>query len=83
MDCEAVSDCGRGETCLRKKPLVGTITGVFGGALDGARAQLLRRTQLGYTVRLLESKGTFKHGDTLLLSPAEFTIAKKKATEEA
>jgi hypothetical protein len=83
MDCVAVSDCGRGETCLRRKPIVGTITGVFDGALDGTKAQLIRMTELGYTVKLLEAKGTFKHGDTLLLSPAEFTIAKKEATEDA
>ena len=45
------------ETRMRKRPIVGTITGVFAGTLDGRRARLIRRTTLGYTVELLESKG--------------------------
>ena len=59
-----------------KKPLTGTIVNVFDGALDGLRAQLIRRIQVGYTVKLLESKDTFRKGDTIHLSVAEFTIHK-------
>jgi hypothetical protein len=64
-----------------KKPRVGTIVGVFDGALDGVQAQLIRRTQLGYTVELLETKGAFHKGATVLLSMAEFKINKEEITE--
>lgn len=60
---------------MAKKPIVGTITGVFDEALDGLTALMLRRTQVGYTVELLESKASFHKGDTVHLSPAEFLIA--------
>ena len=66
-----------------KKPLVGTIVGVFDGALDGLRAQLISRTRFGYTVKLLESKDAFRKGDTVHLSVAEFTIDAKETTKDA
>ena len=59
-----------------KKPVVGIIVGVFDGALDGLRAQLISRTRCGYTVKLLESKDAFRKGDTVHLSVAEFHIHK-------
>jgi len=65
---------------MREKARVGTIAGVFGGALDGIRAQLIRRTTLGYTVELLASKGAFKKGDRLRLSCAEFHIDRQDRT---
>ena len=37
---------------MAKQPLVGTIIGVFDGALDGLPARLVRRRKLGYTVEL-------------------------------
>ena len=61
---------------MGKKPIVGTIVGVFDGALDGVQARLVRRIQIGYTVELLESKGEFRQGDRLQLSRAEFKIHK-------
>jgi hypothetical protein len=61
---------------LGKKPIVGTIVGVFYGALDGVQARLIRRIKIGYTVELLESKGEFHKGDILQLSIAEFKINK-------
>jgi hypothetical protein len=61
---------------LEKTPIVGTIIGVFDGALDGVQARLIRRIQIGYTVELLESKGAFHKGDRLQLSGAEFKINK-------
>ena len=64
-----------------KKPVVGIIVGVFDGALDGLRAQLIRRIQVGYTVKLLESKDAFRKGDTVHLSMAEFHIHKEEMTE--
>ena len=64
-----------------KKVLVGTMAGVFGGALNGIRAQLIRRTTLGYTVELLESKGAFKKGDRLRLSVAEFHIDRQDSIQ--
>ena len=67
---------------MRKRPIVGTIAGVFGGALDGIRAQLMRRTLLGYTVKLLESKGAWKKGDILRLSGAELHIERQDTTQE-
>ena len=62
---------------MGKKPIIGTVVGVFDGALDGIQAQLMRRTKCGYTVELLESKGEFHKGDILLLNVAEFQIDKK------
>ena len=59
---------------MRTKPIIGTIVGVFYGALDGVQAQLIRITKLGYTVELLESKDTFHKGDRVHLSVTEFTI---------
>ena len=61
---------------MRKKPIIGIIVGVFDGALDGIQARLIRRTQLGYTVELLESRGEFRKGDRVHLSVAEFHIHK-------
>ena len=58
------------------KSLIGTIVGVFDRTLDGVQAQLIRRTRLGYTVKLLESKDAFRKGDTIDLSVAEFRIHK-------
>jgi len=59
---------------MAKQPLVGTITGVFDGALDGLPARLVRRRQLGYTVELLEARGRFQAGTIVHLSFAEFLI---------
>ena len=59
---------------MRTKPIIGTIVGVFYGALDGVQAQLIRITKLGYTVELLESKDAFHKGDRVHLSVTEFTI---------
>ena len=59
---------------MAKKWCVGTIRGVFDGALDGITARLVRRRTLGYTVELLESKSLFHKGDIVHLSPAEFLI---------
>ena len=67
---------------MRKRPLVGTITGVFSGELDRIRARLIRWTDLGYTVELLESKGEWKKGDILSLSVAEFHIERQDTTQE-
>ena len=61
---------------MRNKPITGTIVGIFAGALDGVHAQLIRKTPLGYTVELLESKGAFQQGDRVHLSGREFTIHK-------
>jgi len=57
-----------------KKPITGTIVGVLDGALDGVQAQLMRITNIGYTVKLLESKDAFRKGDRVHLSVAECTI---------
>ncbi len=67
---------------MRKRPIVGTIAVVFGGALDGRRAQLIRWTNLGYTVALLESTGAWEKGDILPLSVAEFHIERQDTTQE-
>jgi len=64
---------------LRKKPIIGTIVGVFSGALDGVQARLIRRTKFGYTVELLESKDEFRKGDRVHLSIAECKIDKDEA----
>ena len=59
---------------MAKKYMVGTITGVFDGALDGIAARLVRRRKFGYTVELLASKHPFQKGDIVHLSPAEFLM---------
>ena len=64
---------------MRKKSIVGTIVGVFSGALNGVQARLIRRSKFGYTVELLEPKDAFHKGDRIQLSIAEFTINKGEA----
>lgn len=59
---------------MAKRYIVGTITGVFDGTLDGLSARLVRMRKFGYTVELLESKHTWHKGDIVHLSPAEFIL---------
>ena len=59
---------------MAKQRIVGTITRVFDGALDGISACLVRRRREGYTVELLESKPPFHTGDIVHLSRAEFLM---------
>ena len=63
---------------MAKKYVVGTITGVFDGALDGIAARLVRRRKFGYTVELLASRHPFQKGDIVHLSPAEFLISDER-----
>jgi hypothetical protein len=88
MPCQTDKEVIKRQALLRerramreKKPLTGTIVNVFDGALDGLRAQLIRRRQVGYTVKLLESKDAFRKGDTVHLSMAEFHIHKGEMKE--
>jgi len=62
-----------------KQPLVGTIIGVFDGALDGLPARLVRRRKFGYTVELLEARGRFQAGTIVHLSFAEFLLEQERA----
>jgi hypothetical protein len=39
---------------MAKQAIIGTIIGVFNGALDGLPARLVRRRKFGYTVELLD-----------------------------
>jgi len=64
-----------------KKPLTSTIVNVFDRTLDSLQAQLIRRRQVEYTVKLLESKDAFRKGDTVHLSMAEFHIHKGEMKE--
>ncbi len=64
---------------MAKKLIVGTIAAVFDGALDGMTARLISRGRLGYLVELLESRQTFRKGDRIHLSPAEFLLPKEHA----
>ncbi len=66
---------------MAKKLMVGTITGVFNGALDGVPARLVRRRKLGYTVELVESRHRFHAGDILHLSFAEFLLPAKRTDD--
>ena len=68
---------------IEKKPIDGTIVGVFYGALDGVQAQLIRRTKFGYTVELLESKSEFHKGDRVYLSVTEFKINKRTMNNDS
>ena len=53
---------------MAKPAIIGTIIGVFDGALDGLPARLVRRRKLGYTVELLEARGRFQAGTLVHLS---------------
>ena len=64
---------------MAKQPLVGTIIGVFDGALDGLPARLVRRRKFGYTVELLEVRGRFQAGTIVHLSFAEFLLEQERA----
>jgi hypothetical protein len=55
---------------------MGSIVGIFAGALDSVYAQLLRKIPLGDMVELLESKREFHKGDRVPLSVREFTMNK-------
>jgi len=66
---------------MAKQPIVGTITGVFDGALDGLPARLVRRRKLGYTVELLEARGRFQAGTLVHLSFAEFLIPQERTRD--
>jgi len=68
---------------MAKQLIVGTIAVVFDGALDGMTARLISRRRLRYLVELLESRQTFRKGDRLHLSPAEFLLPKEPAPEPA
>jgi hypothetical protein len=59
---------------MPKHPIIGTITDVFDGALDGLAARLVRRRKFGYTVELLESRQRYQAGDIVYLSFAEFRL---------
>jgi hypothetical protein len=63
-----------------KKPVVGTIVGVFDGTLDSIQARLITRTRLGYLVELLETKDAFRRGDRVHVSVAEFQITTEAAS---
>ncbi len=73
----------RGKTSLRTPSIVGTIKGVFNGALDGTPARLIRTWQFGYMVELLASKGEFHQGDHMGVSVAEFEITPRAITHDA
>ena len=66
---------------MAKQPIVGTIIGVFAGALDGLPARLVRRRKLGYTVELLETRGRFQAGTIVHLSFAEFLLPQERTGE--
>jgi hypothetical protein len=63
---------------MAKQPIVGTIIGVFHGALDGLSARLVRRRKFGYTVELLEARGRWQTGTIVHLSFAEFRIQQER-----
>jgi hypothetical protein len=59
---------------MAKQASIGTIIGVFNGALDGLPARLIRRRKFGYTVELLEARGRLQAGTIVHLSFAEFLL---------
>ena len=61
-----------GETALREQPVLGTIKGVLRGALDGIPARVVSRTEFGYIVELLASKGAFRKGDKVYVDDGDF-----------
>jgi hypothetical protein len=63
---------------MAKQAIIGTIIGVFNGALDGLPARLVRRRKFGYTVELLEARGRWQAGTIVHLSFAEFLIEQER-----
>ena len=61
-----------GETALREQPVVGTIKGALHGALDGIPARVMSRTEFGYIVELLASRGAFIKGDKAYVDDGDF-----------
>ena len=61
-----------GETALREQPVVGTIKAALRGALDGTPARVMSRTEFGYIVELLASKGAFVKGDKVYVDDGDF-----------
>ena len=61
-----------GETALREQPVVGTIKAALRGALDGTPARVMSRTEFGYIVELLASKGAFVKGDKVYVDDEDF-----------
>jgi hypothetical protein len=66
---------------MAQQRIVGTITGVFHGALDGLPARLVRRRKFGYTVELLESRQPFQAGTLVHLSFAEFLLQPERTED--
>ena len=57
---------------MREQPIVGTITNALRGALDGTLANCISRTEFGYIVELLASKGAFIKGDKVYVDDGDF-----------
>jgi|SRR5215468_3175576 len=71
-----------GETALSEQRVIGTIKGVLRGALDGTPVRVVSRTEFGYVVELLVSKGIFIEGDKLYIDDENF-YPLKTSIEEA
>ena len=65
---------------MRKLSIVGTISGPYCGALDGALARLLSKTDFGNIVELLEAKGVFNKGEKVCVEDHEFHPLKEGNT---
>ena len=66
---------------MAKQQIIGTITGVCDGALDGLTARLVSRRQYGYMVELLESTRSFHKGDLVYVSVAEFLLQQEDTVD--
>jgi len=66
---------------MARQPIIGTITGIFHGALDGVPARLVRRRKYGYTVELLAARGRFQAGTIVHLSFAEFLLQPERTED--
>ena len=66
---------------MATQAIIGTILGVFDGALDGVPARLVRRRKFGYTVELLETRGRFQAGLIVHVSFAEFRLQQERPGE--
>jgi hypothetical protein len=57
---------------VSEQPILGTIKDMLRGALDGILARIVSRTDFGYIVELLASKGAFRKGDKVYVDDGDF-----------
>ena len=58
---------------MSEQRVIGTIKGVYRGALESIPARVMIPTESGYIVELLESNGVFMKGDQVYVDDVDFS----------